>query len=110
MKNKGAIDVDIHEVKVVLPHGGDLNPEEIVRDNAQWILDKQKKYKRYQEQAPNREFEEGEEFSFLGKKRRLSIKGIDESKVTEDRILLPETKVNSSSVQDELEAFYRREA
>jgi predicted metal-dependent hydrolase len=54
------IDVDIHEVKVVIPEDGAVDPHEFVRENTDWLARKWRKYDEYRDRAPDRMFEPGE--------------------------------------------------
>lgn len=104
------IDVDIHEVKVVLPVDSPENPEGLVQKNARWIVEKKRKYDEYREQVPDREFTAGETWPFLGENRELVIEDVRTSTVTDENIVLARQRVEKASVEDELEHVYRREA
>jgi predicted metal-dependent hydrolase len=56
---------------------------------------------------PERRFEEGECFPVLGEERPIRIKPDAESRVMEDEIQLSASRVDSTSIQDELERLYR---
>lgn len=104
------IDVDIHEIKVTLPQTSDEDPEELVAENARWIVEKKRKYDQYREQAPERKFEEGETWPFLGEERELLVDDVPYSLVLEEAFALSQDRVTESSVKEELEHLYRREA
>lgn len=110
------IDVDIHEVKVVLPQNQneDIDPGELVRENANWIIEKKRKYENYRERAPNREFKPGKEFPYLGSQRTLRIEDTSEKKITDEEIILPEQGVTEESpsecIRRHLRELYREKA
>lgn len=104
------IDVDIHDVTVVLPVESDVDPQELVDDNARWILKKWRKYEDHREQAPSRSFEPGEPFPYCGSDLEIEVRDIDESRVTMDAFVLSADVVDDSSIQDTLEDLYRHEA
>lgn len=104
------IDVDIHEIRVVLPEGSDEDPHELVAANARWIVEKKRKYDQYREEAPDREFEKGATWPFLGEEKELVVERAQASQVTEDSIVLAEHRAEKASVKEELEHLYRREA
>lgn len=104
------IDVDIHEIKVVLPLTSEEDPEELVAENARWIVEKKRKYDEYREQAPDRAFEEGETWPFLGEDHELVIEDVRHSQVDGGHLVLAEQRVEETSIKEELEHLYRREA
>jgi predicted metal-dependent hydrolase len=104
------IDVDIHEIKVTLPLEAEEDPHELVAENARWIVEKKRKYDEYREQAPDRAFEEGEMWPFLGADRELLVDDVPHSLVLEEALVLAEDRVEDSSIKEELEHLYRREA
>ena len=104
------IDVDIHGVTVVVPEGDDVQPTELLKENAAWVVDKQRSYDAYREQVPDRTFEAGERFPFLGEDRELVIEPRRKHAVDEDSIFLRKSAVEQSSVKRVLENFYRSRA
>lgn len=104
------IDVDIHGVVVVLPHGSDVNPQELVEENARWILDKWREYEEHREKAPSRRFEPDECFPYRGSDLPVKIRDVRECSVTTDAIVLSSSKVDNLDIQNALEDLYRREA
>jgi predicted metal-dependent hydrolase len=104
------IDVDIHGMTVVLPAESDIDPQELVDDNARWILEKWRKYEEHREQAPSRRFEPGETFPYRGDDLPIEVRDVNESCVTEDAFVLSADVVEDSGLQDTLEELYRREA
>jgi len=104
------IDVDIHGVAVVLPTDTDADPQELIEDNAQWVLRKWRTYEDYRKEAPSRSFEPGEMFSYRGRDLRLVVRDVDRSRVASDTFVLARDNVDEAGVQDALEALYRRKA
>ncbi|WP_049922584.1 M48 family metallopeptidase [Halopiger djelfimassiliensis] len=104
------IDVDIHGVTVVLPESENARPSRLLKENAAWVVDQQRKYDTYREQVPDRTFEAGECFPFLGQDRELVIESRRKHEVDEDSIRLRKSAVEQSSVKQVLENFYRSRA
>jgi len=104
------IDVDIHGVTVVVPEGEKVQPTELLKENAAWVIDKQRNYDTYRDQVPDRAFEAGEPFPFLGKDRELVIEPRQKHGVDEDSIRLRKSAVEQSSIKQVLENFYRSRA
>ena len=104
------IDVDIHGVTVVVPEEDDVQPTELLKENAAWVVDQKRKYDAYQEQVPDRTFEAGERFPFLGEDRELVIETRQKHEVDEESIRLRMSAVEQSSVKQVLENFYRSRA
>lgn len=104
------IDVDIHSVTVVVPASEEVQPTELLEENAAWVIDKRRRYDSYRQQAPDRTFEAGECFPFLGKDRELAIEPRPKHGITEASIRLRQSAVEQSSVEQVLENFYRSRA
>ena len=104
------IDVDIHGVTVVVPESGDVRPLRLLKENAAWVVDQQRKYDTYREQVPDRTFEAGECFPFLGEDRELIIESRRKHEVNGGSIRLRKSAVEQSSVEQVLENFYRNRA
>lgn len=104
------IDVDIHGVRVVLPEDSTTDPEELLKENAVWVLEKKQKYDAYREQIPNREFEEGERFPFLGDQYEIVVEQRPSSQVIENEFRLARHHVEQTSIKRALETLYRRKA
>ncbi|QAU12514.1 M48 family peptidase [Halorubrum sp. BOL3-1] len=107
---KPRIDVDIRGVTVVVPNAADVQPTEVLRGNAAWVVEKQQNFERYREQVPDRTFEAGETFPLLGTERKLVIEPARSHTITDDEIRLRESTVEQSTVKQVLENVYRREA
>lgn len=104
------IDIDIHEVKVVLPTGSEVDPQKLLQESAQWVVEKWRKYDRYREQAPSRNFVEGESWPYLGEYRGLSVEPVEEHQITDEKLILSKIAVETGSIKSELESFYRQKA
>ncbi|MBX0295430.1 M48 family metallopeptidase [Haloarcula nitratireducens] len=104
------IDIDIHGVSVVLPESDKTQPSDLLKDNAAWVIDKQRTYESYREDIPERSFEAGEEFPFLGKDHELVIEPRSKHEVSDGAIRLRKSAVEQSSVKQVLENFYRSQA
>lgn len=104
------IDIDIHGVTVVLPAGSDIDPHQLVEENARWVLEKWRNYESHREQAPSRSFEPGETFPYRGSDLPVRVDDVDQSRVKSDAFVLAADAVEETGIQDELEALYRREA
>ena len=106
--SKPRIDVDINQVKVVLPKNSDLDASSVIEENKDWIEDKQAKFNDYKEEAPNRDFKDGETFHFLGEPKKLEYGNNSEISIQEETIQVPEDQ--EDSLEDLLRSFYISEA
>jgi hypothetical protein len=104
------IDVDIQGVTVVVPASADICPSTLLKENAAWVVDKHRNYEAYREQVPDRTFEAGEYFLYLGRDRELIIESRQKHGVDEGSIRLRKSAVEQSSVKQVLENFYRSRA
>ncbi|PSP87432.1 metal-dependent hydrolase [Halobacteriales archaeon QS_4_69_34] len=104
------IDVSIHEIQVVIPEASDTDPETLLVENSRWVLEKKRKYDDYREMAPERSFEPGETFLYLGEERKLVVEPRPENTVADDTIRLRQSAVSRSSVKRVLRNFYRTRA
>lgn len=107
---KPRIDVDIHGVTVVIPESEAVQPAELLKENAAWVVDKQRTYDAYRAQVPDRTFEAGERFPYLGDEYELVIEPRSNHTVAEGSIRLRQSSVEQSSVERVLENFYRKRA
>ena len=104
------IDVDIHGVTVVVPQSGELCPEELLKENAVWVVEKKAKYDTYREQIPEREYEAGTTFPYLGDEREVVVERRPSSSVADETLRLARHHVAETSVKRALETLYRRKA
>ena len=104
------IDVDIHGVRVVLPADSTTDPEELLKENAVWVLEKKQKYDAYREQIPDREFAPGERFPYLGEQYEIVVEQRPASQVVENEFRLAKHHVEQTSIKRALETLYRRKA
>lgn len=104
------IDVGIHDVRVVIPEGDSTDPKKLLSRSATWVIDKKRKFDEYRAQAPERRFRHGETFPYLGTPHELVITDEPVSEVYDGAFRLSERRVRRTSVRDELENLYRRQA
>ncbi|ARS91261.1 M48 family metallopeptidase [Natrarchaeobaculum aegyptiacum] len=104
------IDVDIHGITVVVPESDEIHPEELLKENAVWVVEKKEKYDTYREKIPEREYEEGAVFPYLGEEREIVVERRPSSGVTENTLRLARHHVEDTSVKRALETLYRRKA
>jgi predicted metal-dependent hydrolase len=104
------IDVDIQGVTVVLPQGSSEEPETLLTENAAWVVEKKRKYDAYREQVPERRFEPGATFPYLGEPHEVVVERRGSSDVIDSRFALAQHHVEQTSVKRALETLYRRKA
>lgn len=104
------IDVDIQGVTVVLPQTTSEEPETLLVENAAWVMEKKRKYDTYREQVPERRFEPGETFPFLGEPHEIVVERRGTSDVADSILALAEHHVEQTSIKRALETLYRRKA
>lgn len=104
------IDVDIHGVTVVVPQDETVQPPELLKENAAWVVDKHRNYDTYREQVPDRSFVAGESFPFLGQDHEVVIERREKHEVDDESIRLQKSAVKQSSLKQALEELYRTRA
>jgi len=104
------IDIDIRGIRVVLPEDSPVDPENLLQENAAWVLEKKSKYDRYRAEIPSREFAVGESFPYHGEPHEIVVEQRPNSNVTEGRFLLANHHVEQTSIRRALETLYRRKA
>lgn len=104
------IDVDIRSVVVVLPQASQTNPKTLLAENAAWVVEKKRKYDAYREDVPERRFEAGATFPYLGESYEVVVERRPSSAVREGEFRLSEHHVEQASVKRALETLYRRKA
>lgn len=107
---KPRIDVDIHGVTVVVPESVGIHPRELLKENATWVIEKKRKYDTYREKIPERNYEEGAVFPYLGEECEVVVERRSSSDVEGGELRLAEHHVNDTSVKRALETLYRRKA
>lgn len=104
------IDVDISGIQVTLPTNAEADPEALLRENARWVLEKKAKYDRHRQQAPERAFEPGATFPYLGEDHTVVVEPGVRHDAVDGEIRLRQSAVTQSSLQQVLENFYRTHA
>jgi predicted metal-dependent hydrolase len=107
---KPRIDVDIDGVRVVVPDQSTADPEELLLENGNWVVEKRSKFERFRDQIPDRAFEEGETFPYQGEPHEIVIESRSASQVVDGEFRLAEHHVEQTSVKRALESLYRRKA
>lgn len=107
---KPRIDVDIRGVTVVVPDSADLHPAELLKENAAWVVEKTRNYETYREQIPDRQYEEGATFPYLGEQCVVVVERRSSSDVADGTLRLAKHQVEETSVKRGLETLYRRKA
>lgn len=104
------IDVDIRGVRVVLPEQSSLNPRELLRENADWVLGKKRKFVQYRQQAPQRQFIVGEQLPYLGQPHTITISQNPQSNIKAQKFQLAQDTVVNSSIREALKELYIKQA
>ena len=104
------IDVDIHGVTVPLPGDSSADPRALLAENAAWVVEKKRKYDAYREDVPERRFEEGATFPYLGEPHEVVVERRPTSEVQDGKLRLAKHHVEDTSVKRALETLYRRKA
>ncbi|MDR5674648.1 SprT family zinc-dependent metalloprotease [Halalkaliarchaeum sp. AArc-GB] len=107
---KPRIDVDINGVRVTVPEGSPTDPETILSENAAWVIEKKRKYDEYREQIPDRKYEPGETFPYLGEEYEVVVEQRPSSQIIGNELRLAKHHVEQTSVKRALETMYRRKA
>jgi len=104
------IDVDIHGITVVVPESESVHPAELLKENAAWVLEKKREYDSYRDQIPERRYQPGETFPYLGEPHEVIVEQRPSSSVVDGTFRLAEYHVENTSVKRALETLYRRKA
>lgn len=104
------IDVDIKGVRVILPLDSETDAGTLLAENAAWVVEKKQKYDSYREKVPERRFEAGAKFPYLGEPHELVVERRSTSEVADGTFYLAEHHVEQTSVKRALETLYRRKA
>jgi len=104
------IDVDIHGVTVVIPESEEVRPAELLKENAAWVLEKKREYDVHRAQVPERNYEAGATFPYLGEECEVVIERRPSSVVKDGTLRLATHHVEETSVKRALETLYRRKA
>jgi predicted metal-dependent hydrolase len=104
------IDVDIHGVTVVIPESEAVQPAELLKENAAWVIEKKREYDAYRAQVPERNHEEGALWPYLGEEYEVVVERRPTSTVEEstNTLRLAKHHVEETSVKRALETLYRR--
>jgi len=104
------IEVGLDGITLIVPEGRDVDPDEVLLEKAEWVLNQKDRYARYRAQMPERRFEEGEAFPILGTERTVVVADVSTSCVEGNEIHLAASNVEATSIKAELERLYREEA
>lgn len=113
---RARIDVDLRGVRVVVPRGSRIDPEELLERNAGWVVERRAEYAARREAVPERRFEEGGTFPYRGEPHEVAIERRSKSVVEGGSPGGPKTlrlaahHVEETSVKRALECLYRRKA
>lgn len=110
--SRARIDVDPTGVEVVVPSGTRVDPDLLLSENAEWLLEKRAEMANHREQAPDRTFEPGATWSVLGETHELVVERRRSSTVDRDANLvrLARRHVNRTSFERALEYCFRETA
>jgi len=104
------IDAGLEGIVLVVPKGRDVDPDAVLAEKGDWVLKQKDRYARYRAQMPERRFEEGEAFPVLGTDRTVVVGDALFSHISGEKIYLDRSKVEDTSIKEELERLYREEA
>lgn len=108
--SRARIDVRLEGVRVVVPSGRELDPEALLRQEAEWLLEKLDSRAKRLEALPERQFEPGGSLPYLGTDRTIWVEQRSSSAVTDEALRLAEWEVERTSVRNVVETLYRRKA
>lgn len=116
---RARIDVDLRGVHVVVPRGSGIDPEGLLRANAEWVVERQAAFEAEREAIPERQFEPGATFPYRGEDHEVVVERRSKSVVGDDgtatstgaaTLRLARHHVVETSVERALECLYRRKA
>lgn len=107
---RSRITVDAGGVTVVVPDGAVVDPEHILQNHADWVLDRHREAEAYRDRMPDRRFEAGASFPYLGEPHEVVVETRPYSVVDDGTLRLAAHHVADTSVKRALETLYRRRA
>jgi len=105
--SKPRIDAGINDVTVVIPEEMDLDPEELLRDKKNWVLDKKEKYEEHLDKIPDRDFQDGASLPFLGEPYTIRVVDQQKREIKDNEIRLPQKRVDDEGIKEQIERLYR---
>lgn len=107
---RARIDVDLRGVRVVVPSGSRIDPEGLLTEHADWVLEKHAEYAAERERVPERHFEPGASFPYRGEPHEVVVERRSASAVEDGTLRLARHHVVETSIRRALECLFRREA
>ena len=107
---RSRIDVDLRGVRVVVPSGSRVNPERLLAEHADWVLEKQAAYEAERQRVPERRFEPGATFPYRGEPHEVVVERRSASAVEDGTLRLARHHVVETSIERALECLFRRRA
>jgi len=107
---RARIDVGLRGVTVVVPAGSRLDPATLLQQHAAWVVEKDATFAARRAQRPERRFEAGATFPYLGEPHEVVVERRSASTVEDGTLRLAAHHVEQTSVKRALEALYRRRA
>lgn len=91
---------------LVVPENIDINSEEVLKQNSDWILRKIEDFREIEEEIPFRNYQAGEVYSVLGEEKVVKVETSRSNSVNED-IVLASHLVDRTGIKDQLEKALR---
>ncbi len=96
--------------KVIVPESSDVDPHEYITERKEWVLENYEELQEVLAEFPDRKFEDGESFPYLGEDHEIVYSDIEKTEVKNGEIRLPQEDVKESSADKVLESFLRERA
>lgn len=103
------IDMDLGGITVVIPDAMNLGPEELLREKANWVLNKKEQLDRERQKIPDRTLEPGETIPYLDEPHVIRLTHDRSHTIEDGEIRLSESKVGED-LRDAIIELYREEA
>lgn len=107
---RARLTADLRGVTVVLPANSRDEPGAILRDHADWVREQHARAARLRAEVPERTFERGARFPYLGAPHEVVVESRSASSVEDGRLVLAEHHVEQTSIRRALVCLYRRMA
>ena len=107
---KARIDVGLKGIRVVIPERSPTDSEALVAENADWVLEKKRKYDDYRARIPDRTFAAGETFPYRDEPHEIVVETRSKSDIEDGQFRLADHHVKQTSIKRALETLYRRRA
>lgn len=101
---------DQRGITVVVPEGHSIDPERLLDQKQDWVLERWQEHQAFLDRLPERRFVDGASFPFLGQDHTVRVLDQQARERQDGELRLPRRRVEESGIPTQLERLYRSEA